>query len=129
MFIQNLNKEQQSAFLFLAQELIKADGTLEKAEVAILETLKQQTFPDTTEKEIALDKLPQVFNTKIATNSALLELIAIAHADEQYHENEKSLISTYAQAFNVNQDTLFLLETWVKKQIELSKEAMQLLNQ
>ncbi|HDR0627134.1 TerB family tellurite resistance protein [Pasteurella multocida] len=123
MFIQNLNKEQQSAFLFLAQELINSDGKLESQELIIMDTIIQQTGGGVQPKALQLHELPIVFDSNLSKNSALLELISIAYSDGQYHDDEKKLISEYTKALNIKDEQLLQLENWVKKQLSLIKDA------
>jgi uncharacterized tellurite resistance protein B-like protein len=59
----------------------------------------------------------------------LLELIAVAHADGDYHNHENVLIRKYAKALNISAEKLSMLELWVSKQLSLSIEAQELFNQ
>lgn len=129
MFIHNLTKEQQSALLYLANELIHSDGELENAEMAIIETLKKQCELDVILTPIKIEELSTIFASNRAKYSVLLELIAIAYVDEQYHQEEQNLILKYAELLNVSNDMLINLERWVKKQLTLSQEIELLLNQ
>lgn len=123
MFIQNLNKEQQAAFLFLAQELINSDEKLESKELIIMDTIIQQIGENVQQKSIQLHELPVIFDSNLAKHSALLELISIAYADEHYHDSEKKLILDYTKALNVTDKQLSQLENWIKRQLSLIKEA------
>ncbi|MGQ0286757.1 DNA repair protein [Pasteurellaceae bacterium 22721_9_1] len=128
MFVQNLNTQQQSVLLSLAQEIIAADSNLTDAETAMLEILKSQANPDAKASSVDLANLSTIFTTNKEKHSLLLELLGIAHADNEYHLDEKDLISSYAKHLNVSPETLNELEFWVEKQIALSVEIEMLLS-
>lgn len=129
MFIHNLNSNQQSVLIFLAKEISKADGNSDEIEKNMLDILIQQCNPEVQETRVEIEELPTIFDSVRAKHSLLLELLGIALVDNHYHLNEKSLVSSCAQALSVNRETLEQLENWVAKQFSLSKEAEKLLNQ
>lgn len=129
MFIHNLNSNQQSVLIFLAKEISKADGNSDEIEKNMLDILIQQCNPEVQETRVEIKELPTIFDSVRAKHSLLLELLGIALVDNHYHLNEKSLVSSCAQALSVNRETLEQLENWVAKQFSLSKEAEKLLNQ
>jgi uncharacterized tellurite resistance protein B-like protein len=128
MFVQNLNASQQSALLYLAREVAKADGDLHKLQMGLLQIIKDQSEVGITEQEISLAMLPQVFDDNRVKGSLLLELLGVAYSNNEYNVNEKKLIEQYAQALNINEEQLKKLETWVEKQLALMREIEQLLN-
>lgn len=127
MFIHNLNFEQQSALLFLAREVAKADGSLDELQMGMMSILKAQSQHGVDEKAIDLPELANLFDTERAKCSLLLELLGVAHANEEYHLAEKDLISTYATLLGVSHEKLQALEHWVEAQMSLTKTAEQLL--
>lgn len=128
MFVQNLNSAQQSALVYLAHEIVKADGAADESEFAIVELLLNQSNPDVNhEQAVELDQLSALFDTERAKCSLLLELLGVAHANEEYHLSEKDLIAQYATKLGVSNEKLQALETWVEKQFALSKEVETLL--
>lgn len=129
MFIHNLNSNQQSVLIFLAKEISKADGNSDEIEKNMLDILIQQCNSEVKETRVEIEELPTIFDSVRAKHSLLLELLGIALVDNHYHLNEKSLVSSCAQALSVNTETLEQLENWVAKQFSLSKEAERLLNQ
>lgn len=127
MFIHNLNFEQQSALLFLAREVAKADGSLDELQMGMMSILKAQSQHGVDEKAIELSELANLFDTERAKCSLLFELLGVAHANDEYHLTEKDLISTYATLLGVSQEKLQALEHWVEAQLTLTKTAEQLL--
>lgn len=128
MFVQNLNREQQSILLYLAKEIAIADGSSDELQLGMVEILLKQSEDGITEKVISLDELANFFDTEKAKCSLLLELLGIAHANEEYHLSERDLIAQYANNLDVSLDKLNALENWVEKQFALSKEIETLLN-
>lgn len=127
MFVQNLNTEQQSVLLFLAKEVAKADGSLDELQLGMVEILTKQSNENVAEKSVTLAELSALFKTEREKCSLLLELLGIAHANNEYHLSEKDLITSYANALNVSEKKLFALENWVEKQLALSTEIETLL--
>lgn len=127
MFVQNLTKEQQGVLIYLAKEVAQADGYADELQVGMVEILKKQSEIGVAEKEIAINELNSLFDTKLVKYSLLLELLGVALSNDEYHTNEQNLIFQYATALEVSKDELNLLEKWVEKQLALQKEINQLL--
>lgn len=122
MFVQNLNAPQQSALLYLAHEVAKADHDFNDSELGILDAIRAQSLEGIMEEAIDLTQLTTVFDTEKAKCSLMLELIGVALINEEYHQNEKKLIDQYADALNIDKNKLVLMEQWVSKQFSLFKE-------
>ncbi|OOR90847.1 DNA repair protein [Moraxella caviae] len=129
MFVRNLTVAQQSALIFLAKEVAKADGNLDELQSGMAEILIQQSDKGVVETTISIDELPLLFTTERAKCSLILELLGVAHANNNYHVNEKDLIGQYAGALNISANKLLQLEAWVENQIALSKQAEYLLGE
>lgn len=127
MFIQNLNFEQQCVLLHLAHEVAKADGNLHELQLGMMSILKAQSQHGVEEKVVDIDNLATIFDTDRTKCSLLLELLGVAHANNEYHVNEKDLIAKYANALAVEYTKLQALEYWVEKQMALSAEIEVLL--
>lgn len=127
MFIQNLDKKQQSVLLFLAREVIDVDEQLHDSEKEILTILTNQAESSASPEAIELKDLAAIFDTNISRSSLLLELIGVAHADGDYNPDENALIKKYANALDVTEEKLLKLENWVSNQLALSFEVQELL--
>ncbi|MDY5105959.1 MAG: DNA repair protein [Actinobacillus minor] len=127
MFVQNLTAKQQSALLYLAHEVAKADGSADELQLGMVEILTKQSEENVTEKAISNAELPTLFTTERAKCSLLLELLGVAHANEEYHLSERDMIAGYAKELGVSSEKLNALENWVEKQFALSKEIEVLL--
>ncbi|WP_065232968.1 hypothetical protein [Gallibacterium anatis] len=69
MFVQNLTLEQQGALIYLAKKVAQADGCADELQVGMVEILKQQSEIDVVEKEISINELGAIFDTKLAKYS------------------------------------------------------------
>lgn len=125
MFISNLSSKQQSVFLGLAKKLIDSDENFAPEETALLSTIQQQMLADVTPIDVALDTLNTIFECKKAKASLLLELLGLAHADQEYHLAEKDFINQVATSCEVPSYELNDMESWVVRQLSLVREAAQ----
>lgn len=126
MFVQNLNKEQQIALYKTTEILISCDGEVTSEELEYLDFLKKQ-MPPIPEAKFEIATLQALLNTKQSKVSFMLELIAIAYADEDYHESEVHLISEIASVIGIDNHLLNKLESWVVKQTTLLSDAEELM--
>ena len=128
MFVHNVNSDQQSALLYLARVVAEADGNSDELQTTMVEILKAQSNADVEMKETQISELATLFSTEREKCSLLLELLGIVLANNEYHQNERSLIAEYADVLGVSNTKLFELENWVQRQLALSQEAEALLN-
>ena len=125
MFIQNLTLDQQSVLLDLSNQLIAADGVLSDDELVFIETLKSQMMPNIEDHSATYNQLSDVFSDKASKASLLLELLGVAHADDEYQDEEKTFMNNIATQLNVSQNELSEMEDWVIAQLNLSKQAIK----
>ena len=123
MFVSNLNNEQQSYLLSLGEMLIKADNQETEKELEKLNILREQLINVPKKEDVQLNKLSLVFTCQKSKVSLLLELLGIAHADEEYHETEQDLIAKIAKYLNISTPLLFDMNNWVKRELILANEA------
>jgi hypothetical protein len=123
MFIQNLTREQQEVLLYLGKKIIAADGVLTDSEVEFIDALKSQMPKNTTENEVQYNDLPKIFNTNSSKASLLLELLGVAHADNEFQDSEKEMLIEIASHLHISKDKLFEMNDWVITQLELVKKA------
>ena len=127
MFLENLTDGEKSAFLGLAQRLIRADGVLSSKEEQVLASLTAVAGHRTAEG--TLKELANTFQTRKTKVSALLELLGLALADGEYHAAEKGLVSEIAKALDFTENELDGMETWVVRQVALFEEAANFWNE
>lgn len=125
MFIEKLNDRQQGILLDLGKKLIAADGNIHGKETELLNVLRAQMSPSV--QEAASSNLASDFQTQESKAALLLEILGLAHADEEYHQDEKSFVSDLAKEVGLNSDMLADMESWVLRQFALVREAQQFL--
>jgi len=129
MFLHILTDRQQAAFLSLARQFIEADQALSDEESNHLELMMAETGWDFDEEVPVrpLEELVPEFDTPTSRRVALLELIAVGHADEHFHPDEDAFVRDLAGRWDVNAAEVARLEGYVQKQIALIAEAQELL--
>lgn len=130
MFINNLSAEQQSIFLGLAKELVSADGRIDDRETRMISTLKNMCNSGVTPAPIgSLEILRDQFGDRASKVSMMLELVGVAHADQNYDVSEKQMIRNIAQSLDISGALLEDIENWVRRQMGLTKEANLLIGE
>lgn len=129
MFVEQLNLAQQNALLFFTEEIIKKDGVIDTKEEIIFETIKGQCSSKAKSEYIETKQLPALFDTKASKYSFLFELVAVAHADEEYHAKEKELIDEIGVSLSIPVDKLSSIESWVFQQFDLMKQARSMMEE
>lgn len=124
MFIANLSPQQQEILIGLAMQLIEVDGKIDDRELEMLEVLRSQCDREVkVNKFSSMDDLPSVFGDQKSRVSMLLELLAIAYADEDFDDKEKDAIETIRLKLDIPGVLFEDMESWVCRQMILSKEA------
>ena len=121
MFLENMTGGEKSAFLGLAQELVRADGVLSSKEEELLASLTAMAGLQAAEG--TLEDLAGTFQTRKAKVSALLELLGLALVDGEYRTATRAVVAGIAKAFCFGEDELGGMEDWVARQIALIEEA------
>lgn len=124
MFIQHLNNEQQATLIAFAKKIIAVDGHIDEKEELMLETIRSQCDVNVNfDSKPELDELGSLFELQHQKVAFMLELIGVAYADETYQDSEKAVIGHLAEVLNISPSLLTDMESWVKRQMILVKEA------
>ena len=126
MFLENMSGGEKSAFLGLAQELVRADGVLSSKEEELLASLAAMAGHQAAKG--TLEDLAGTFQTRKAKVSALLELLGLARVDGEYQTATRAVVAGIAKAFGFGEDELGGMEAWVARQIALIEEAADFWN-
>lgn len=129
MFIQNLTLDQQSVLLQLSNQLISSDSVLSDDELVFIEALKSQMMSDIEDHSVSYDQLSDVFSDKASKASLLLELLGVAHADDEYQDEEKAFMSDIANKLSISLDELAEMEKWVLSQLNISKQVLRFMSE
>ena len=104
MFLSELTKEKQEAFLNLAYTMVYADGRLDAAEKKIIDTYKLELDLDLTaaHKVDFAKELAAFDDSSVEEKTGIFfELYALALIDESYPEEEKVLVNLMQKRFGI----------------------------
>lgn len=128
MFVQYLNEKQQAALLHYAREIMVADNAIDAEESLHMEVLHTQVRSGVQSEAIPIHQLCDLFSDRPSQVILLLELIGMGYADEEFDVRESELVNKIARAFSVAETgTLDNIESWVRRQLLLLKEAQELM--
>ena len=127
MFVNHLNPLQQGCLLGLSKLVIEVDGSLSSKETEVFSIIKSQCQDTVSVAEEPMSLIEDCFKDNTSKVSLMLELVGVAYADSEYHENEKALLNNIANKLGLSQDLLQDIETWVERQLALVKEAQVML--
>ena len=128
MFVQNLNERQQGVLLHYADEVMRTDRRINAEELMAMDTLRSQSEPGVKAEDVPIEQLPGLFEDRLSRVSFLLELVGMGYADEDFDPEESELIGRIAEVFSFREDgTIRAIEAWVRDELDLMKEAQQLM--
>lgn len=129
MFISNLNLKQQETLFQLAKKIVAIDGIVDEKENLMLDAIKKEMHPNTNVESNHKEPLNTIFASKKEVSSLLFELLGLAYADDDYHEEESRFINEIANQLNISKESLYAMENWVQRQLCLSREAIYLMEE
>ncbi len=106
MFLAQLTREKQEAFLNLAYTMVYADGRLDAAEKKIIDSYKLEVDADLTKahKVDFAEGLAAFDDSSVEEkNGIFFELYAIALIDKSYPEEEKVLVDIMQKRFGITE--------------------------
>jgi uncharacterized tellurite resistance protein B-like protein len=121
MFLSELTEQQKIAFHNIAVDLIYSDEILDINEAQLIAKLEKEM--DLSGKEIPKNKDLQLFDTKKSKAVVMLELLMIAHSDEDFNSEENSYIKKIADFLEISSMDFTEMKWWAKKKADLDKEA------
>ena len=125
MFIMELDKERQKAFLNLAYTMIYADNVLAKEEKRIFHAYAAEVDIDFLEAhKVDFEKELAIFDSCSTEEklSVFFELYAIALSDKVYAEEEKALISIAQKRFGITDEKVKEMHDGLQKAEALRDE-------
>ncbi len=124
MFLQNLNYKQKKIFLGMAKEILVADdGTIDEQEDNYLRAICSEMSLG-VDDEVVIDHkdLKELFASEEETRLILVELIALAYSNGEYHQNEKKYILSIIDALKCKESILGEIEDIVKIYFETQRK-------
>lgn len=125
MFVQILNERQQGVLLHYADRIMRVDGVTDAKEMVHMDTLRDQA-PGVKAEDLAVEHLPGVFEDRSSRIAFLLELVGMGYVNEAFDPRESELVGRVAAAFSLESD-LDDVESWVRRQLLLTREAHELM--
>ncbi len=124
MFLNLLTERQKQSFLALATKVVMADGEVVPKENVTLNVRVAEMGGSIKAPPDEIYGAPNfgVFDTPQSRTIIILELLVIAYSDDEYHENERPIISQLIEHFGITADQLASYEDWAKRQSPLSVE-------
>lgn len=122
MFVQYLNERQQGVLLHYADRLMRVDGVIDEKEMVHIDTLREQAAPGARAEDLPIAELPRVFEDRSSRIAFLLELVGMGYANEAFDAQQSELVANVSAAFSLEYE-LDDVESWVKRQFDLVREA------
>lgn len=130
MFLSLFTDRERDLFYTLSLHLVESDGIITGEEKTMLESFKLESGRD-------LNKINETPNEIInelslssdkVKNCILLELISIALSDNNYTENEKSIISKVVSEFDICESKFRDIFDWVVDLKDMYSKILELVN-
>ena len=126
MFVQYLNERQQGVLLHYADRVMRVDGAIDAEEMVHIDVLREQAAPGTKAEDLSLEELPRVFEDRSSRVAFLLELVGMGYVNDAFDPRESELVGRVAAAFSLESD-MDDVESWVRRQLLLTREARELM--
>ena len=125
MFLNRLTVDQKKAFLALAMKIVGADRRLDPKERQTIEGMRYEMglWTETDIPRGSIEELAKPFDTRPSQVILMLEGIALALADEEFHGEEQKILRALALIFGFSEKEATAMEKWVLRSKELQKEA------
>lgn len=126
MFVHYLDERQQAALLHYAREVMVADSAIDPEESLQMEVLRGQVRPGVQSEAVPMEQLCDLFSDRPSRVILLMELLGMGYADEEFVAQESKMINEIAGIL-MDTDVLQIIESWVRRQLSLLKEAQELM--
>jgi len=126
VFVHYLNERQQAALLHYAREVMVADSAIDPEESLQMEVLRGQMRPGVQSEAVSLKQLCDLFSDRPSRVILLMELLGMGYADQELVARESKMINEIAGIL-MDTDALQAIESWVRRQLSLLKEAQELM--
>lgn len=126
MFLSSLKKpEQKRAFMQLARSMMAADGVLHENEQFMLELMRRELdLPSDCDcQDLSAEQSLTHFETREEQTGVILELIALAFADDSIAPTEHDILQSAIRVFDYPPERVVSMEDWVRRYCGLVKEA------
>ncbi|MBM3276421.1 MAG: hypothetical protein FJZ00_14800 [Candidatus Sericytochromatia bacterium] len=123
MYLAELTRDQKSAFIALARQLVVQDQSATHEEIEALRQLAAELAgADLSAQPGATDNLETTFATDRSRVIALLELLRLAYSDGGFDQGEIHLVVELAKKFQVSMSRLREIDAWVRQFVALMRK-------
>jgi hypothetical protein len=123
MFLNKLSLNQRRVFLGLANRILIIDNSVDGAEISYLHKICAEMSIDLHDgQEFPLETLNEVFPKDEEKRLVIIELMALAQSNEEFHEYEKEFIEKVINAFGIDNSIIEEIETLVKEYFAIHKK-------
>jgi hypothetical protein len=125
MFLNRLTVEQKKSFLAIAMKIVGADRHLDPKERRTIEGMRFEMgiWTETDIPRGTIEELARPFDTRRSQVILMLEGIALALVDEEFHGEEKKILRALALIFGFPEKEATTMENWVLRYKKLQEEA------
>ena len=129
MFLNRLTDTQKKAFLAIAMKIVGADHHLDPKERQLIEGMRYEMglWVETDIPRGSIEELTKLFDSRQAQVILMLEAIALAYVDEEFHGEEQKILRAMALICGFSEEDATAMENWVLRFKELGKEAEALM--
>lgn len=133
-----LGQHEITPFLQLAILMSKSDGLVDESEVAFIEHLRIvhgltnreiDALNDTVAGGVDLSEITSEISSRVARLYTVRELVALAHADGRYSDEEDELLHAICKEFAVSEEKLVEMDQWVRAGISWHKRGMEIIQE
>ncbi len=123
MFLNNLSLNQRIVFLGLANRILIIDNSVDGDEISYLHRICAEMSLDLHDgEEYPIETLNEIFPKEEEKRLVIIELMALAKSNEEFHEYEKEFIEKVINAFGIAPSILEEIETLVNEYFSIHKK-------
>jgi len=130
MWLSALSSEQRESLFGLAHNVVVSDGLLDPAEEGMLDEFRREMelHPTVQAEYLELDGVEATFDTRRSRIIVLLNLLRLSYADGAFEVEEKCVLKELSGVFAITDEEFRLLDNWVRRFLNLEKEARLLMH-
>ncbi len=130
MFLSNLSVNQRRVFLGLANKILVIDNSVDAAEISYLRNIcSEMSLGLKDGEEFTFDTIEEVFSKDEEKRLVIIELMALAQSNEEFHEYEKDFIVEVIDAFGMDNSIIEEIEILMKEHFLVQKRLVNFIKQ
>lgn len=121
MYVESMTREEKAALLSALGYLASIDGEFSHQEISFIEVMASVLGLDaskvfTTEGRPLQEIIAPIKDPR-HQRAAVIELVRMAWADEQFTDDEMGVVDQIAKSFELDENTLRAIKEWVQQEI------------